>query len=172
MAGYDSEAAPPAWDIRTSSADGSGGWLRIGHRAWALADISDVRPLAPAVTTTKGQAAVMVVSVALGLGFALSVAASISRPKALVAGLMFLVTAATAALEVARRRPAAIHRLEILFRDGTRTIFASPGARHCDELRQALRSRLRNTTRLDTPDGLVLPRQGGAGNLGPIQPAE
>lgn len=142
MSRYEGEVAPPAWDIRPATADGSGGWLRIGHRAYAIADITSVSPRPVVETGVAAQVAVLAVFLVAGLAFVLPVTLAGGQSRLLIGGALFFAVAATGAAEMARRRPAVLHQLEIRLRDGTSAGFSSADPRDCAALAAAIEVRL------------------------------
>jgi len=142
MRDYDGDAVLPAWGIRAASADGSGGWLRIGHRAYAIVDIADVSPRPAERSGAGGQLALVCGFLLAGLVFVLPVLVTGARPQLLVGGALFWVVAATGVAEMMRRRPAVLHRLSIRLRDGSTASFASTDAQDCAALAAAVEARL------------------------------
>ncbi len=142
MPGCRDVATPRAWDIRPASADGSGGWLRIGHRAYAIVDVVGVSPRPVTETGVSAQLVVLGSMLLAGLLFAGPVTVTAVRPPLMFGGALFWVVATTGAAELVRRRPAALHRLLIRLRDGSTTSFASADPQDCAKLAAAIEARL------------------------------
>jgi hypothetical protein len=119
------ETAPRPWDIRPSPADGSGGWLRIGHRAYALRDIAGVSAECRVEPNIDGHLVMIAGFMLAGVAFVLPVALSLVRVKFLVGGALFVGVGLMAASELMRRRASTLYRLEIRLRDGRRAVFAT-----------------------------------------------
>lgn len=142
MAELLTQQAPRPWEIRASAADGSGGWLRIGHRAYALRDIAGVRSTALVEPLIDGHLAMIAGFCCAGLAFVLPVTMNLARSRFLVGGALFVGIALMGVTEILRRRSAMLYRLEIRLGDGSRTEFATHDANEFLALRQALEQRL------------------------------
>lgn len=136
------QQAPRPWEIRASAADGSGGWLRIGHRAFALRDIIGVSSVARIEPNVDGHLAMIAGFMVAGLAFVLPVVLNLARSRFLMGAAVFITIALMGVTEIVRRRPATLYRLEIRLRDGTRTEFATADPNEFLALRLALEQRL------------------------------
>ncbi|MFM9943151.1 MAG: DUF6232 family protein [Hyphomicrobiaceae bacterium] len=139
------QQAPRPWEIRASAADGSGGWLRIGHRAFALRDIVGVGSTARTEPNIDGHLVMIVGFMLAGLAFVLPVVMNLARTRFLMGGVLFIGIGVMGVTEIVRRRSATLYRLEIRFRDGTRAEFATAEPKEFLALQAALAERLRTS---------------------------
>ncbi len=138
MSDYLGERAPRAWEIRSSSADGSGGWLRIGHRAYALRDIAGVSSDCRMEPNIDGHLAMISGFMLAGVAFILPVALDLARTRFLIGGIVFVGIGLMGVGEILRRRATRLYRLEIALRDGSSTVFSTADPAEVMALQAAL----------------------------------
>lgn len=143
MSNLATERAPRPWEIRASAADGSGGWLRIGHRAFALRDVTGVGGVARAEPNVDGHIVMICLFMVIGCAFLLAVMGKAAHPRFLAASALFVGVGLMAAGEVVWRRAATLYRLEVRLRDGTAAEFATADPTEYLALKAALEEHMR-----------------------------
>ena len=142
MSDYLGTEAPRPWEIRASPADGSGGWLRIGHRAYALQDVAGVQASCDVEPNVDGHLLMIAAFMATGVGFVLPVIMNLARTRFVLGGVLFIGIGLMGLTEVLRRRSLRLYKLEIRLRDGTSTEFATADPREALALQAVLQQRL------------------------------
>jgi hypothetical protein len=130
--------APAAWEFRPATADGSGGWLRIGHRAYAMRDISGVTSECRIEPNIEGSLTKIGVCILAGLAFLLTIALHLARPKSLIGAAMFGGIGMMGISERLRRKATRVHRVEIRLRDGSRIAYSTADAAEALALQSAV----------------------------------